>query len=379
MPAKRYIVSLTPEERQILEQLTKTGKAAAAKINHAHILLKADVNQPDGGWKDQSISDVFNISTRTIERVRQRFVEESLDNALVPRQRHSLKLRRLDGEAEAHLIATVCSSPPFGCSRWTLRLLADQIVALGYVESISHESVRQVPKKNELKPWLKESWVIPPEASAEFVCQMEDILQLSTRPYDPDYPLICFDESSKQLICEVRKPLPPEPGQVERYDYEYQREGVCNLFMMFEPLVGWRHVEVTDQRTQIDYAQQIKYLVDECYPHAQKIQLAQDNLNTHVRASLYKAFLPNEARRILDKIEFHYTPKHGSWLNMAEIELSVLNRQCLDRRMAEKEVLKQEIAAWEKRRNELSSTVDWQFTTEDARIKLKRLYPSINF
>lgn len=226
---------------------------------------------------------------------------------------------------------------------------------------------------------MKESWVIPPEASAEFVCQMEDILQLSTRPYDPDYPLICFDESSKQLICEVRKPLPPEPGQVERYDYEYQREGVCNLFMMFEPLVGWRHVEVTDQRTQIDYAQQIKYLVDECYPHAQKIQLAQDNLNTHVRASLYKAFLPNEARRILDKIEFHYTPKHGSWLNMAEIELSVLNRQCLDRRMAEKEVLKQEIAAWEKRRNELSSTVDWQFTTEDARIKLKRLYPSINF
>ena len=140
--------------------------------------------------------------------------------------------------------------------------------------------------------------MIPPEANAEFVCQMEDILQLYTRPYDPDYPLVCFDESSKQLISEVRKPLPAEPGQPERYDYEYQREGVCNLFMMFEPLVGWRHVEVTDQRTQIDYAQQIKYLVDECYPQAQKIQLAQDNLNTHIRASLYKAFLPAEARRI---------------------------------------------------------------------------------
>ena len=221
--------------------------------------------------------------------------------------------------------------------------------------------------------------MIPPEANAEFVCQMEDILQLYIRPYDPDYPLVCFDESSKQLISEVRKPLPAEPGQAERYDYEYQREGVCNLFMMFEPLVGWRHVEVTDQRTQIDYAQQIKYLVDECYPQAKKIQLAQDNLNTHVRASLYKAFQPAEARRILDKIEFHYTPKHGSWLNMAEIELSVLHRQCLDRRIAHKDVLKQEIAAWEKRRNELSSKVDWQFTTEDARIKLKRLYPSIKF
>jgi hypothetical protein len=225
---------------------------------------------------------------------------------------------------------------------------------------------------------LNESWVIPPEANAEFVCQMEDILQLYTRPYESDYPLVCFDESSKQLISEVRKPLPAEPGQVERYDYEYQREGVCNLFMMFEPLVGWRHVEVTDQRTQIDYAQQIKYLVDECYPQAQKIQLVQDNLNTHIRASLYKAFLPAEARRILDKIEFHYTPKHGSWLNMAEIELSVLNRQCLDRRIAHKEVLKQEIAAWEKCRNEILCKVDWQFTTEDARIKLKRLYPSIS-
>ena len=221
--------------------------------------------------------------------------------------------------------------------------------------------------------------MIPPEANAEFVCQMEDILELYTRPDDPDYPLVCFDESSKQLISEVKKPLPAEPGQAERYDYEYQREGVCNLFMMFEPLVGWRHVEVTDQRTQIDYARQIKYLVDECYPQAKKIQLAQDNLNTHIRASLYKAFPPAEARRILDKIEFHYTPKHGSWLNMAEIELSVLNRQCLDRRIADKEVLKQEIAAWEKRRNELSCKVDWQFTTVDARIKLKRLYPSISF
>lgn len=219
--------------------------------------------------------------------------------------------------------------------------------------------------------------MIPPEANAEFVCQMEEILELYTLPYDPDYPLVCLDESSKQLISEVRTPIPASTGQVERYDYEYQREGVCNLFMMFEPLVGWRHVDVTDHRTQIDYAHQIKYLVDQRYPHAIKLRLVQDNLNTHVKASLYKAFLPAESRRILDKIEFHYTPKHGSWLNMAEIELSVLNRQCLDRRIPDKQLLIQQISAWENRRNSLSCKVNWQFTTADARIKLLRLYPSI--
>jgi len=206
---------------------------------------------------------------------------------------------------------------------------------------------------------------------------MEEVLQLYTSPFDPDYPLVCFDESSKQLISETREPLPPQPGQPERFDYEYQREGVCNLFMFFEPLTGARHVEVTDQRTSIDYAQQMKYLVDERHPQAKKIRVVQDNLNTHVKASLYKAFAPAEARRLLDKLEFHYTPKHGSWLNMAEIELSVLSRQCLDRRISDKDMLTEEVAAWEKRRNQNSSPVDWRFTTEDARIKLKRLYPSI--
>jgi hypothetical protein len=219
--------------------------------------------------------------------------------------------------------------------------------------------------------------VIPPQANAEFVCQMEEVLQIYTTPYDPDYPLVCFDESSKQLISETRIPLPPEPGKTERFDYEYKREGVCNLFMFFEPLAGWRHVEVTDRRTQIDYAQQMKYLVDERYPHAQKIRIVQDNLNTHIGASLYKAFEPSEARRILDKLEFHYTPKHGSWLNMAEIELSVLTRQCLDRRIPQQDLLKEEVVAWEQRRNQLEASANWRFTTADARIKLKRLYPSI--
>ena len=207
---------------------------------------------------------------------------------------------------------------------------------------------------------------------------MEEVLDLYTLKYDADYPLVCFDESSKQLISEVITPIEAKPGQIERFDYQYQREGVCNLFMFFDPLAGWRHVEVTDRRTQIDYAQQMKYLVDDRYPQAKKIRIVQDNLNTHIKASLYKAFIPTEARRILDKLEFHYTPKHGSWLNMAEIELSVLTGQCLNRRIPSKDVLINEIAAWEKRRNQISTKIDWQFTTEDARIKLKRLYPTIN-
>jgi hypothetical protein len=206
---------------------------------------------------------------------------------------------------------------------------------------------------------------------------MEDILDIYKRPYDQKNPWICFDESCKQLVKETRNPIPPKPGQLERYDYQYERNGVANLFMFFEPLTGWRHVEVTDSRTAIDYAHQMKYLVDERYPQADKIGVIQDQLNTHVKASLYKAFEPEEAKRILDKLAFHYSPKPGSWLNMAEIELSVLNRHCLNRRLPDQNTLKLEIAAWEKQRNQKSHSVNWRFTTADARIKLKRLYPSI--
>ena len=206
---------------------------------------------------------------------------------------------------------------------------------------------------------------------------MEDVLDIYQRAYDEKNPWVCFDESCKKLVKETREIIPPEPGQLERYDYQYERNGVANLFMFFEPLTGWRHIEVTDQRTAIDYAHQMKYLVDERYPTAEKIVVIQDQLNTHVKASLYKAFLPEEAKRIFDKLEFHYTPKHGSWLNMAEIELSVLNRQCLNRRLSDKDTLKSEITAWEGERNQKSSSVNWRFTSADSRIKLKRLYPSI--
>jgi hypothetical protein len=205
---------------------------------------------------------------------------------------------------------------------------------------------------------------------------MEDVLDVYTRPYDRDCPLVCMDETSKQQIMEVREPIACEPGRQRRYDSHYKRNGVSNLFMFFAPLQGWRHVKLTDRRTKIDWAHAMRELVDEHFPDAEKITVVMDNLNTHSPSSLYEAFAPQEARRILERLEIHYTPKHGSWLNMAEIELSVLGRQCLSRRIPDQQTLRQEAAAWQAGRNGEGSTVDWRFTTEDARIKLKRLYPS---
>lgn len=205
---------------------------------------------------------------------------------------------------------------------------------------------------------------------------MEDVLDVYTRPYDKDQPLVCMDETSKQQIMEVRLPIGCEPGQSRREDSHYKRNGVSNLFMFFAPLEGWRRVKVTDRRTKIDWAWAMRELVDECFADAEKITVVMDNLNTHSPSSLYEAFAPEEAKRILDRLELHYTPKHGSWLNMAEIELSVLGRQCLRRRIPDQRALRREVAAWQRARNAKGSTTDWRFTTEDARIKLKRLYPS---
>jgi transposase len=206
---------------------------------------------------------------------------------------------------------------------------------------------------------------------------MEDVLEVYTRPYDPRYPQVCMDEVSKQLLRDTRTPVPMKSGRVERRDYEYERGGVVNVFMFCEPLQGRRWVDVTEQRTKVDWAHQIKELVEERYPEAQRIVLVMDNLNTHTPASLYDAFDPAEAKRLADRLEIHYTPKHGSWLNMAEIELSVLSRQCLDRRVPDFESLQAEVAAWQERRDATATKIDWRFTTEDARIKLKRLYPSL--
>ena len=213
-------------------------------------------------------------------------------------------------------------------------------------------------------------WCIAPQADCEFVAAMEDVLEVYHRPKDPARPVVCMDETSKQLIGEIRSPLPPRPGIAARYDSEYVRNGTANLFIAFEPLAGWRHVEVTDSRRRTDWAWFVKDLVDGRYKEAKKLVLVMDQLNTHSIGSLYETFPAEEARRIAEKLEIHYTPKHGSWLNMAEIELSVLGRQCLDERMEDKPTLVQEVAAWEAKRNQKHFRVDWQFTAADARIRL---------
>ena len=220
-------------------------------------------------------------------------------------------------------------------------------------------------------------WCLPPAADAAFVARMEDLLELYQLPYDPQRPVVCMDELCKQLIAETRSPLPVREGSPARYDYEYERKGVCNLFLFVEPRRGWRKVFVHNRRTKVDWAVCVRVLLNEVYPEALCVRLVQDNLNTHACASLYEAFLPAEARRLARRLEIHYTPKHGSWLNMAETELSILHRQCLDRRLDAPAVVQEEVGSWEAERNEVQATLNWRFTIADARVKLKHVYPSI--
>ena len=232
-------------------------------------------------------------------------------------------------------------------------------------------------QKNTLKPWQRKQWCIP-EVSADFVAHMEDVLDLYAEPYDPARPVVCFDETSTQLLADARPPIPAKPGRPRREDYEYVRGGTRNLFLTCEPLAGrWRHVEITERRTKLDFAHQMRWLVVEAYPEAEVIRVVLDNLNTHRKAPLYEAFPAAEARRIARKLEFHHTPKHGSWLNMAEIEFSVISRRCLGQRHPDEDSLCRGVHALEQERNEAQAIINWQFTTEDARTKLHRLYPSI--
>ena len=228
-----------------------------------------------------------------------------------------------------------------------------------------------------MKPWQQKMWCIPPQSDADFVCAMENVLAVYKRPYDPDRPIVCFDEKSKQLVGEIATPIPAASGRVECHDYEYVRNGTANLFMLVEPLRGWRKVSVTSRRTKLDFAGQMRELADTHYPKAKKITLVMDNLNTHRMSCLYEAFAPCEARRIIEKIEVIHTPKHGSWLNMAECELSVLEKQCLGERIGDEKSLRDRVSIWNADRNNRSKKIDWQFETANARIKLRRLYPQI--
>ena len=336
--------------------ITRRGKSSGRKVKRSLILCKADE-----GLSDQQVAEALMVGSSTVGRVRQRFVEGGLERALNDLPRPGQR-RKLDGKQEAHLVAVACSAAPEGHTRWTLRLLADQAVKLELTDG-------RRSGRFELKPWRKKEWCIP-KVSAEFVACMEDVLDLYAEPYDPKRPVVCFDETSKQLVSEKRAPIPAKAGRRERFDYEYQRNGTRNRL----PLAGWRHVAVTGRRTMEDW---MRWLADAAYPEAEKVRVVLDNLNTHRPASLYEAFEPKEARRVIQRLEFHYTPKHGSWLNMAEIEFSVFSNQCLNRRIQDEETLKREIAALETERNQAGATIEWRFTTTDARHKLRRIYPSV--
>jgi len=364
----RYRVELSEAERSELGTLLSGGRHAARKLKRAQILLAAD-----GGAGDEEIVRAVGASGSTVSRTKRRFVLGNLEAALREEPRPGAA-RKLTGKQEALLVATACAKPPAGRARWTLELLAGEMVKLTEHAELSRETVRRRLAENDLKPWRREMWCIP-EVDGTYVARMEDVLDLYAEAPDPKRPVVCFDESPTQLIGEVRQPIPAMPGQLERYDCEYRRNGTANLFVFLDAHRPWRTVKVTDRRTARDFAQCMRDLVDLHYPRAELIRVVLDNLSTHSPGALYEAFPAPEAHRILRRLEFHYTPKHASWLNMVEIEIGVLRSQCLDRRIGDRKTLESEIDAWQGQRNATGARIKWMFTTQRARIKLLRAYP----
>jgi transposase len=364
----RYRVTLTTDERHQLQALLSGGQGAVRKIKRAQILLAADAHSTD-----DLIARTVGVGTSTVYRTKQRFVEEGLAPALSELPRPGAP-RKLGASDEALLVAVACSQPPSGRARWTMTLLAGEVVRLTAHETLSGDTVGRRLAEMKLKPWQEKMWCIP-DVNAEYVARMEDVLDLYAQAPDPRRPVVCFDETPRQLIGEARVPIPAEPGKPRRVDYEYVRNGTANVFLCVDVNRPWRHAKVTDQRTCLDFAECMRDLVDEHYPEAERIRVVLDNLSAHSAAALYQAFAPAEAWRILSRLEFHFTPKHASWLNMVEIEIGVMVTQCLDRRIPDKATLTKEIAAWERRRNAEKARIKWMFTVDRAREKLGRLYP----
>ena len=364
----RYRVELSQAERDELKALLSAGKHPVRKLKRAQILLAADA-----GATDEDIAIGVGVGGSTVYRTKRRFVLGNLEAALSEEPRPGAG-RKLSGKEEALLVATACSGPPAGRARWTLELLADELVRLTEHPSISRETVRRRLAENHLKPWRQEMWCIP-QVDGEYVARMENVLDLYAEAHDPKRPVVCFDESPTQLIGEVRQPIRAKPGQPRRYDYEYKRNGTVNLFVFLDAHRPWRKVKVTDSRTAVDFAACMRDLTDVHYPKAERIRVVLDNLSTHSAGALYEAFPACEARRVLDRLEFHYVPKHASWLNMVEIEIGVLRGQCLDRRIGTRQRLQSEILAWERQRNAARARIKWMFTIDKARTKMGRAYP----
>jgi transposase len=365
----RYRVELSQSERDELGALVSRGKLPVRRLKRMQILLAADA-----GVAEEAIAASVQTSGSTIYRTKKRFVEISLEAALSEGPRPGAA-RKLSGKEEVQLVALACSDPPQGCARWTLKLLANALVEVIGQPSVSRETIRRRLDDNDLKPWQQKMWCIA-NIDGEYIARMEDLLDLYAEPHDPNRPVVCFDESPIQLIGEVRVPITPKPGKRYRYDSEYKRNGTANLFVMVDANRSWRKVKVTDRRANEDFAVCMRELVDVDYPDADKIRVVMDNLSTHTASAVYQTFPAAEARRILRRLEFHYTPRHASWLNMVEIEIGVMRRQCLDRRIASRDLLETEIRAWERRRTQSGDRIRWMFSTDQARAKMAKAYPA---
>ena len=391
MPKRKYNVNLSPAEESRLKSITHAGKGYSAReIIHAQVLLHSNDGHPEKKKDNRELAKWLGISATTVNQVRKTYIEGGLECALRRKTRITPSTAsKITGELEAKIIAAALGPPPEGYAKWTLRLLAEYCMEQQYVVSISHTTVGETLNSNELKPHLSKYWCIPKQNDPAFVANMEDILGIYQMPYQKEYPVICMDEKPVQMLGEVReriaaKPIHIDPeaelpkhGYCEKIDSEYVRCGTASIFMFTEPLGGWRHTFALERRTKGDYAKMMRKIAEEFYPDCKKIILVSDNLNTHNKSSFYEAFPPNIAYNLAQKYEMHYTPKHGSWLNIAETELSSLSIQCLgNRRIEQIDELNSILAAWEKNRNQRQVGVNWQFTAEDARVKLKRLYPT---
>ena len=388
MPENKHKVELSEKEIEKLKELTHKGKISAREIMHANILLSTNdlqINKKN----NREIAEIFNISATTVNLVRKTYSEEGLEAAIQRKTRITAPIMsKITGEFEAQLIAASLSPAPEGHANWTLRLLAEHCMEKKYIISISHTAVGELLNTNEVKPHLSKYWCISKENDAHFVAHMEDVLGIYQREYNPKIPVICMDEKPIQLLDEVykrvtAKPLRTDPdtglikrGELEKIDFQYERCGVASIFIFTEPLAGWRYVKALNRRTKGDFAMMIKEIGDTFYPNIDRIILVADNLNTHNISSFYEAYPPQIAYRLAQKFEFHYTPIHGSWLNIAECELSSLAVQALaHHRINSVGLLNEILSHWQNDRNLRQKGVIWQFTTDDARIKLNRLYP----
>lgn len=372
---RAYHILLTKEERKIIKKLRRKTYSANKRIRYT-IILEADEKHHRKIRTYKEIASAAGACVVTVIDTMKSYCTEGLKAATTPKRNPGSNAanQKATGEVEAKIVAKACSPAPPGRVRWTLTLLTEEMSVV-LEESLSRATIGRVLNRNELRPHLSEYWCIPPKEDAEFVANMEDILDLYQRPYDPRFPLWCMDEKPYQILGEAREPLPMRKGDIAKFDSDYVRNGTVSVFCFIQPHTGKIRHSVEPTRTAVDWAEKIRFLVDEIEPDAEKIILVMDNLNTHNISSLYKAFPPEEARRIARKLEVHYTPKHGSWLDIAEIAINIITRECLNRRIASIELLRAELKAWNEGYDQDPTPVIWQFQSADSRIKLKSLYP----